>query len=226
MNADGSETETLVPKDILGISWQPLPAQDESDEETAPDEAEPEEGEEVSEDEPEPGFGECPGSRGGDDWTSPTTFVAGGNNNGIEWRFCARTATTDMEVTKEGGETQRGEGEGLCLNFVYGDGPGSGMDCEFIYDGNDELRALDAGYSTIIGNPENGYLYGAAPAAAASVEFVQADGSTEGSIYPAPDELDVEFQFFTVFGVPGVEGELLVRDADGEVIERKRLDPE
>lgn len=158
---------------------------------------------------------DCPVSRGQSDqteWTSPTTFIASGTFDGQDWVLCARTVHK-VETSDEG----------LCMNWRLGDGLGTGMNCAFSYH-QDQAVALDEAYFSPVMGPEEGYLYGAIPAASATVELKKADGSiVPGTIYRAPEELGVQFSFFTIFDEPYAEGELIAKNQSGEILVQRQM---
>lgn len=161
----------------------------------------------------------CPESRGGDGWTSPEVLVAAGTHKGNNWVLCARTARNDR--TRSGSE-------GLCMNFAYGTSRGSGLDCAYtFFSGSAKPVPLDADYFSPIWGPEVGFFYGAVPAAAERTEFESDTGTTtQGDIHPPPDALGVPFSFFTLFSEPETGGTLIITDSEGDVIAKRRMDPE
>lgn len=165
---------------------------------------------------PPPTAEDCPVSRGqteGSEWTSPTSFIADGSFNGQTWVLCARTIER-IETAQEG----------LCMNWRIGEGPGSGMGCAFMSDRRNNNVALDEDYFFPVMGPEEGYIYGATPAATATLELETEKRTITGTVYPAPDELGGPFSFFTIFDEPYAEGVLIARDEDGEVLVRRRMD--
>lgn len=109
------------------------------------------------------------------------------------------------------------------MNWRLGDSLGSGMNCAFSYH-KGQAVALDEVYFSPVMGPEEGYLYGAAPADSAAVELVKDDGtSIAGHVYPAPHELGVPFTFFTIFDEPYTEGQLVIRDDTGEILVQRRM---
>lgn len=156
----------------------------------------------------------CPASEGGSGWTSPETLVASGSEDGNPWVLCARTATSP----------EAGDGEGFCMNWSYGQPEGSGLDCSFSFSG-DRLVPLDENYVSAIMGPAWGFMYGAVPKQAATVELESDNGdSFPGEVYPAPDPLGVPFKFFTIFAEPYAEGTLVVRDEEGDVIRERDME--
>ncbi|HEV2756451.1 MAG TPA: hypothetical protein VG318_11825 [Actinomycetota bacterium] len=158
----------------------------------------------------------CPESRGsrGIRWTSPTVLVARGEEDGDPWVLCARTAADE----KRGAET-------LCTSWQFRTPLGSGMDCAFGFRRNGKPVALGKEHFSPIMGPDEGYLFGTAPAAAATIELVTDDGGTfAGVVHPAPRKLGVPFQLFTLFAEPYAEGDLVVRDAGGDVIRTRRME--
>lgn len=158
----------------------------------------------------------CPVTTGtprGLEWTSPTAHVAEGTLRGEPWVLCARTA-------EQAGQPE----ETLCTDWRLGNGLSSGMDCVFSFDG-DRAVAIDESYFDAFMGPDDGYLFGAVPASGASVALEKRDGSTVfGEIHAAPRSLDVPFLFFTLFDEPYSEGTLLVRDASGEILARRKME--
>lgn len=157
----------------------------------------------------------CPVSQGQIDqteWTSPTTYIAGGSFNDEDWVLCARTV-----------ENTEASEEGLCMNWRLGDSLGSGMNCVFTSE-KGQAVPLDEDYFSPVMGPDEGYLFGAAPADSAAVELVKDDGtSIAGHVYPAPHELGVPFTFFTIFEEPYTEGQLVLRDDTGEILVQRRM---
>lgn len=162
----------------------------------------------------------CPRSRGkmsGSRWTSATVRVASGSNDGQQWVLCART------VERTQGE-DRGV-EAVCTDWLYGDGGNSGMTCVFRGHGTGRAIPLDESYFDVASGPEGGYFFGAAPSATRSVELETPSGERiPGDVHPAPDALDVPFQFFTLFAEPFTQGTLLLYDEDGELIRRRVME--
>ena len=153
----------------------------------------------------------CPASRGGSGWTSPETLVASGEHADNAWTLCARTSMNHPSDNDR---------EALCINWAYGQPEGTGYDCGYI--GN---ASLDENYFFAFMGPESGYIAGAVPSTAASIELESRQGENfAGEIYPAPDQLGVPFQFFTLFAEPYAEGTLVVRDAEGAAIREREMD--
>lgn len=157
----------------------------------------------------------CPESKGGrTQWTSPTVLVARGFVDGGEWVYCARTAADE-----ESGA------EALCTSWQFRTPLGSGMDCSFGFKRNGKPVELGRDHFSAVSGPVEGYFYGTAPTATATVELVAADArSFPGAVYPAPRKLDVPFRLFTLFAEPFVEGTLVARDSTGDVIRERRME--
>lgn len=159
----------------------------------------------------------CPHSKGGGhtNWTSPTVLVARGRVDGDPWVFCARTAIDDGPR----------RAEALCMNWQFRSPLGSGMDCAYEFRRNGSPVRLGQDHFSPVNGPDEGYFFGSVPAAAAAVELVTDDGRTfPGTVHESPEDLGVPFRFFTLFAEPYVEGDLVVRDADGAEIRRRRME--
>jgi len=160
----------------------------------------------------------CPKSKGRSSstrWSSPTTFVAGGQQGNTRWALCARTV--------ESLRPKRLHDEGLCMDWLFGEAS-SGMTCVFTYTKSGRIVPLDRSYFSPTSGPEWGYFFGAIPADAASVEFVTTAGEVvDGQIHPAPEELRVPFRFFTLIAKPYAEGTLILRDDEGNLIREREM---
>jgi TolB protein len=199
MKADGSDKTVLVEGDVYGHAWQPEPEEG----------AVVNDGGEVFQYEiPVDRYG-CPDNPAttGHEWGGDPSLIADGSDGDTPWILCARIAS-QVEGEKEG--------DAICINFARGGWDNAGWDCYFAHG---EPYALDGDLFAPVLSSDFGGFIGVVPSDTAQVSFEPARGPTvTGDVYPAPEELSVPFQFFTLFVNTEATGWFVARDAENALI--------
>jgi TolB protein len=214
MNANGSADRRLLSLDgrCAGISWRrPL-----SPEEPAPQREDVQDVENGAECRPNVDVGEITGD-GGRHTTkalTPNVRIAGGEQQGLEWTWCAYRAI----VTVDDEEPE----PALCEEFRYGLGRGSGGACLV---GVSATVPSHSHYFLRTSNPteeEGGAFTGAISERVDKVVLRLDDGSElDARIYDPPEGLGVNYRFFVGFAPHRNDVTVIVLDAEGNELERE-----
>lgn len=140
-------------------------------------------------------------------WTSAPSLIASGTDNGQSWSLCSRTAERTDNVDPA---TPK---ETVCFDWLYGDGPGSGMDCWFL------TEPLSRESLQVTGASGDRAFYGLVPGDTATVEARMSDGDVNSAkSYTFPDSWALPVKAFVLLTEDVDAYALVMKDESGNVI--------